>query len=204
MCCCQFGDGSITAGLERVAGALPRKLPLGQWSERDDGTVRQDDLLLDDVVDRLSVDHGPGAARVVRHHPAECGAAGGRDVGRETKAVRAKLRVQLVEHDARLHARPSFLHVQFEDGVEVLRRVDDEPGADGLAGLRRAAAPHRDRAVQARTDLNEPLEIVARSRERNADRLDLIDARVRRVESLGDRVESKLAGERGFQFPLKF
>ena len=86
-----------------------------------------------------------------------------------------------------------------EASVAALR--DRAEAAEQMARLERERA---DRAVQARADLNEPPEIVARSRERYADRLDLIDARVRRVKSLGDRVESKLAGERGFQFPLKF
>ena len=59
-----------------------------------------------------------------------------------------------------------------------LERNDDESGANGLARLRRAAAAQRDGAVKASADLNEPLQILARARERHADGLDLIDARV--------------------------
>ena len=58
-----------------------------------------------------------------------------------------ELRVQLVEDDAGLDARPALFDVQLQDAVEILRRVDDDAGADGLAGLRRAAAPQRERAA---------------------------------------------------------
>ena len=60
-----------------------------------------------------------------------------------------ELRVQLVEHDARLDARPALRDVHFEHAVEVLRRVDLKAGADRLAGLRRAAAAHRQRTAEA-------------------------------------------------------
>ena len=42
---------------------------------------------LEHVIDRLAVQHGARAAGVVGDHAADRGAAGGRDVGRESQAV---------------------------------------------------------------------------------------------------------------------
>ena len=44
--------------------------------------------------------------------------------------------------------------VHFEQAVEVLRRVDVDALADRLAGLRRAAAAHRQRAAVLAADLD--------------------------------------------------
>ena len=60
--------------------------------------------------------------------------------------------------------------------------ADDEAGADGLTGLRRAAAAHRDRTVASSANLNDATEIVPRPRQHNTGRLDLIHAGVSRVE----------------------
>ena len=78
--------------------------------------------------------------------------------------------VQLVEHDARLDAGPRAVDVQLEHRLQIPRRVDDEAGADGLAGLRRAAAAQRDRTRAAR-QIGRATHIVARARHRHAERL---------------------------------
>ena len=168
-----------------------------------DRAIGQHHLLLEHVVDRLAVEHRARAARIVGHHAADRGAAGGRDVGREPEAVRLELRVQLVEHDARLDARPALLDVQLQNAIEILRGVDDDPGADGLAGLRRAAATHRQRTAMLRTDSDDADQIFARPRQDDPCRLDLIDAGVGGIERAGDAIETDLAGGVAFKIALQ-
>ena len=80
--------------------------PIARRFERDAGTCRVSSsgwssgrkcatepsasttFQLEDVIDRLAVEDRPRAARVVRDHAADGGAAGGGDVGREAEAVR--------------------------------------------------------------------------------------------------------------------
>ena len=94
--------------------------------------------------------------------PPTRGAAGRRDVRREAKTVGAKRRVQLVQHDARLDARPALRGVHLQKPVEVLRRVNDDAAADRLAGLGRAASSHRQRAPVFPTGCDDPDDVVAR------------------------------------------
>ena len=61
------------------------------------------------------------------------------------KLVRFELRVEPIQHDAGLHDRFLRLRVDREHLVEVLRVVDDQRGADGLAALRGAGAARQDR-----------------------------------------------------------
>ena len=62
-------------------------------------------LLLEHVIDRLAVEHRARTARIVGHHAADRGAAGGRDVGCESQSVRLELRRSA--RRARFPARPA-------------------------------------------------------------------------------------------------
>ena len=78
-------------------------------------------------------------------------------------------------------ARPALVGIDLQHAVQVLRGVEDQPRADRLAGLRRAAAPRRDRHAV-------PSGIVTaarrprRSGNHHAERLDLVDAGVGGIE----------------------
>ena len=109
--------------------------------------------------------------------------------GAKRRPCGLQLRVQLVEHDARLDARPALGGVHLEDAVEVLRGVELEAGADRLPGLRRAAAARGDRDTVATGDLDRADHVVPRARDDDAERLDLIDAGVGGVEGAGDGIE---------------
>ena len=112
--------------------------------------VRQHDVELEHVIDRLAVQHRPRAAGVVADHAADGGAARRGDVRREAQPVLLQLRVQLVEHDARLDDRPALRRRSARGcRLRVARRVELQAVADRLPGLRRAAAPRRDRARRA-------------------------------------------------------
>ena len=167
-CCRRLARARACAAIERP--------------EMRERAVRQHHALLEHVIDGLAVEHRAGAARVVGHHAADGGAARRRHVGREAQVVRAQRRVQLVEHHAGLDARPSLVGIDLEDAIQVLRGVEHEAGADRLAGLRRAAASRRDRHAVPRGDLDGAHHRLGRSRDDDAERLDLVDAGVGRIQ----------------------
>ena len=158
-----------------------------------DAAVRQHHVLLEDVIDRLAVDDRARAARVVGHHPADRGAAGGGEIRCESQSERSQVGVEIVEHDAGLDARPAFVGVDLEDAIQVLRRVEHQAGADRLAGLRRAAAARRDRRAVLRRQFHHARHVLGRAWHDHADRLDLVDAGVGRVQRARDAIESDLA-----------
>ncbi len=156
-------------------------------------------MLIDDVVDRLAVDHRSRAGRVVGHHPANGRAARGRDVGRKAQAVRLERSVELVEDDAGLDARPSLRGIHLEQAIEILRGVDDDAAADGLSGLRGAAAAHRDRSAVLAAEADGADDVVAGFGEDDGEGRDLVDAGVGGVERAGDRVGADFALQLSFE-----
>ena len=194
---------AVALRLERVAGAGLFERHGVQRPEVGRGAVGQHDVLLEHVVDRLAVQDRPRAARVVRDHAAHRRAACGGDVGREAQAVRAQVRVELVEHDARLDPGPALGGVHLEDAIEILRRVELKPGPDRLARLRRAAAARGDRDVVPRRDLDRADDIVTRPGDDHGERFDPVDAGVRGVKRPRHAVEPHLSGNLVFEVSLK-
>ena len=191
----EAADLAITAALERVCPADRLQLVRVQRTQVRDGSVAQGDVQIEHVVNRLAVQHRSGAAGVVADHAADGGAVGGRDVRREAQPVGEQPGVQLVEHDARFDPRPALVGVHLEDAVEVLGRVELQPGADRLTGLRGAAAARRDRDAVAARDRDGADDVLARADDDDAGRIDLIDAGVGRVQRSGDGVEADFAVE---------
>ena len=111
--------------------------------------------------------------------------------------------VELVEHHPRLDPGPALGDVQFEDAIEILRRVELQPGADGLARLRRAAAARRDRHTVPARGLHRPHDIVPGPGDDDAERHDLIDAGVSGVEGARDAVEPDFALDLFLELLLK-
>src|SRR5262249_14954014 len=136
---------------------------------------------------------------VVADHAAEVGPAGGGDIGTELQAVDRECAVQLVEHQAGLHAGGEPLRIDAEELVEILAAVDDDAGADGLARETGAAAARRDRHVHFKGDLDGGMEILKSTRNDDAERLDLVDAGVGAVELTTGAVEADLALEMAVQ-----
>ena len=105
--------------------------------------------LLEHVIDGLAVDHRSRAARVVRHHAADRGAAGGRDVGREAQAVRPERAFSsssTMPGSTRAQRSATFTS---STRLKYFDVSSDQAGADRLAGLRRAAAARRERTCRA-------------------------------------------------------
>src|SRR6185369_2337975 len=73
----------VAGGFERIAG---RGFACWDLAEVDEAAVGKSDNLFQHVVEGFAVEHDAGAARVVRHHAADGGAAGGGDIGGESHA----------------------------------------------------------------------------------------------------------------------
>ena len=147
----------------------------------------------------LPYQHAARAGGVVGDHAADGGAAGGGNVGREAQAQWRQLRVQLIQHDARLDAHPALFRVHFEHAVEVFRDVDLQAGRRSPARLRRAAAAQGDRTAEAPADLERAQNVLAMPGDHHAQRLDLVDAGVGGIERAGDGVEADLAFDGAFE-----
>ena len=89
-----------------------------------------------------------------------------------------QLRVQLVEHDARLHgARPRF-RIERKHVAQIFREIDHQRFADRLSALRRRAAAGQERQTFVAGDLDNGGQVRVRLRHDNAERHDLIDRRI--------------------------
>ena len=107
-CSRQPQDSSETLRFERIAG---RAFSRGIAPKCATVAVGEHDFLFQHVIDGLAVEHRSRAARVVRYHAADGGAAGGGNVWSETEAMRTQLRVEFIEHDSRLHTDPPLIRV---------------------------------------------------------------------------------------------
>ena len=141
--------GAARSGSSAASSESPAGTSVTRQSRRNSTMLpsAQQHRLLQHVVDGLAIEHAARAAGIVGHHAADGGAAGGGDIGRKAQPERRKLRVQFVQHDARLHAHPALFGIHFEQAAVIFRSIDLQPFADGLARLRRAAAAHGDRAA---------------------------------------------------------
>jgi hypothetical protein len=190
-----LAHGAVNGRLQGSAGAAALPLLGRQRAERGPAAVAQHHAQRADVVDRLAVDDGARAGRVVADHPAEVGAAGRRDVGAELQAVPRQGAVEGVQDHAGLDARGPADGVDGQDGVEVLAAVEDDAGADGLARQAGTPAARGDRHAHLAGDLDRGDEVVGRARDDDAERLDLVDAGVGAVEAARQGVEADLAGQ---------
>ena len=93
--------------------------------------------------------------------------------------------------------------IDLENPVEMLRGVEHQAGADRLPGLRRAAASRRDRHAVSRGDPDRAHHRFGRARNDDAERLDLVDAGVGRVQRARHLVEANFAVDRGFELALQ-
>ena len=109
-----------------------------------------------------------------------------------------ELRVEIVEHDARLDHAGCVLDVERDDAVQVFGEIDDEAVIDGLAALRGAAAARRD--GHARRRGRSPASAAPRPWLRGTTTpsgIDLVERGVGRIAAAAERVEQHVAGGLG-------
>ena len=109
--------------------------------------VHQQGVDRGDVVHHVAVADRTAAAGIVAGHAAQGALRRGRDVDRIPEAVRPQPGIELVEHDAGLHRDLGAVLVEAHDLAHVLRDIDDQRLAHGLAALRGAGAARQDRGL---------------------------------------------------------
>src|SRR5215831_13662495 len=92
------------------------------------------------MIDGLAVNERVRPRRIVGNHAADGGSIRCGNVRREVQAMWLGRLVEVVEHAARLHARPAFRGVDLQDAIEMLRAIEDDTRSDALTSLRCAAA----------------------------------------------------------------
>src|SRR2546423_559041 len=106
------------------------------------------------VIDRLAIYQGARAAGIICHHAADGGATGGGDVGRKTEAVNSKSGFQLIQNNARFDSSPALSWIDFDDSVQIFRRIHHNAGPYGLTGWESTATTSRYRHVESAASLN--------------------------------------------------
>src|SRR5258708_18216782 len=101
--------------------------------------------------------------------------------------------IELVEHDAGLNRDLGALLVEPNDLPHVLREIDDQGRAHGLAALRCAGAARQDRGLGIACHVEGERQVGLVTRDYDADGLDLVDRGVRRISAARGLVEEHLA-----------
>ena len=127
------------------------------------------------MIDCFSVQNRPGARGVIAHHAANRRAVCCRDIGRKPQSEGLQLGIQLRQDHARFDARPPVFLVYFENAIQILGRVNLQTLANRLPGLRCAAAAYCEWAPQSVAGPDNFDNIVARFRNDNAERFNLIN-----------------------------
>ncbi len=199
-----FPPPQLQHGADQLAVARISPAVAGLSFDRAEPTghaVGEDGFDRPDIVAHGAVTDRTGAAAVVAGHPADGGAAAGRDVDREHQVVGLEEVVELIEHQARLDAGLAAVRVERENPVEVLADVDDDRLADRLSALRGAAAAGKHRNLLLGGDLDDAGHVLFGPGHDNADRLDLVDRGVGAVTAAAESVEQHLALDLAGQAP---
>ena len=107
--------------------------------------------------------------------------------------MRLEVRIELIEHDTRLHDDGHRVAVEGQDAAERLAVVDHQRIADRLPALRRSRAAGQDRRAEIAGDGKRGAHVVLVARDDDADRIDLVDRRVGRVASARRSIEQDVA-----------
>jgi hypothetical protein len=132
---------------------------------------------------------GVAAAGVGGDHPAERAGRGTGRVRSEAAADLLQLRVQVVQHDARLDGHR--VGADREDAAEVDGEVEDERGAERLTGQPGAGPARDDRDGVLVAVADQRRDALGVLRHRDGQRRDLEGAGVGGVQSARQRVEAQ-------------
>ena len=127
----------------------------------------------------------------------------GRGVGTEGESELRHRGAKLVEHEAGLHACPSFLRIDLEHAVQMFGEVDDDGDVAALTGERRAAAARENRRAEPAGDLDRRDDVFLGFRNDDADGNLTIVRSVGRIQCARAVVETDLTGYRGSQRPFE-
>jgi len=153
-----------------LLAALCSEFALVHGPRVNDASVGEQDLQFEHVIDGLAMNDRMRAGGIVGDHAADgCPARGG-NVRREMQAVRLHVLIEVIEYAAGFDADPLLVNVDFEHAIEVAGKIENDARSNRLPGLRRAAAPRRDRHAKMPADLERRTHIVGRFRDDDAER----------------------------------
>ncbi len=164
-------------------------------TEARPAAVGEDDAKPADVIDGLAVDDGTRPGGVVADHAAEVRAAGRGHVWTELQTVFGQGAIERIEDDTRLHADDARGGIDVENGVEVFAAIDNDAGADRLAGQAGSAAARRDWHLRLGRDLHGGDEILDTFGNDDAERLHLVNAGIGAVQTARGGIEAHFAGQ---------
>ncbi len=140
---------------------------------------------------RVAVLQAARAGGVGREHPADGAGRLASRVRGETAADFGELRIQPLQHDARLHAHR--VGSNFPNLAQMPAQVDDQPIAQRFAGDAGARPARDQRHLVFRAVAHDCLDVLGVERGDRAERLDLEDARIGTVEPAAKVIEHNLA-----------
>src|SRR5262249_30819178 len=114
--------------------------------------------------------------------------------------VRLEKAVQLIEHDARTDVNAAIVDVEIVDLSIVAREIDDQSFSDGVADETRPGPAWCDRNIFISCSFDDCARFLGAGRKRNAERLDLINRRVRRVKLAREIIEPHIAARSADSF----
>ena len=117
--------------------------------------------------------------------------------------MRFELAVEIVEHQARLDRAARAFEVEIEDAGEVFGTIHHQRFADGLPGLRGAAAARQHADAFTAGNSYCPFGFFYRARGDHADRRDLVMRGVGGVAAAAEAVELHVPAQFGLQPPFQ-
>src|SRR5262245_26489664 len=84
------------------------------------------------MVDRLAVNNGASACRVVSHHPAQCRPAAAGSVRPEQESFGPQVGIEYILYETWLEPHPSLFRVEFQHVMHVFGEVQMNGVPDGL------------------------------------------------------------------------
>ena len=170
------------------------RIPLARTlAEVHRGAVRHHHLEREEILHRPPMQDASRARRVVADHAAERGVSARRDIRTEEESLGRQRRVQLIQRDARLHARRARRRVDLEDRPAMRAEVHHHREVHTLARQTGAATAWQHRKVVRLAEPHQVRDPRRRPRHDHPDRLHLVDARVGRVEHPVVTIEADLA-----------
>ena len=186
-------DFAVDPSLHSARGGLLAVFAVAHRPEDRPRTVAQDHVEFQDVVDRLPVDDGMGAAGVVADHAADVRPVARRYVRGEQQSEGLQVGVELVQDHAGLDPGPARFDVDLEDPVHVAGEIDLDAAAHGLSGQAGAAAAGRDGDAPFVREPEDAGDLVRVGGIGDAERFDFVYAGVRAVQDPGRFVEPERA-----------
>ena len=131
---------------------------------------------------RASTHRHARAGGIVGDHTSDCGPGTGRNIWAKTKLVRLKKGVQLIEHDTGADTDAALIEIKIVDLAIVTREIDNQSLTDRVSNKACPGAARGDGNIFVRGGFDQHTGLLNAGRECHAERLDLIDRSVGRVE----------------------